>query len=90
MTEVQPLIAPLVDLAHTDQYGIDGDVVTWEEGNATWWVFVLVVLPVRDGVLTPMAAVVTVRQVSGERLRLWAVSRPTPWTPDLSLVSVQH
>lgn len=87
LSEVQPLIAPIVDLAHTDDYGIDGDVVTWEEQGATYWVFVLVVLPVRDGVLTPLASVITVRQLQGERLRLWAVSKPTPWTPDLSLVN---
>lgn len=87
MTEVQPLIAPLVDLAHTDNYGIDGDVVTWEQGDATWWTFVLVVLPDNQ---TPVAAVVTVRQLRGERLRLWHVSRPFHWTPDLSLISVQH
>lgn len=86
MTEVQPLIAPLVDLAHTDNYGIHGDVVSWEEQGAMWWVFVLVVLPDNK---EPTAAVVTVRQLSGQRLRLWSMSRPFLWTPDLSLVNRQ-
>lgn len=52
----------------------------------TWWVFVLVVLPDNK---EPVAAVVTVRQLRGERLRLWSMSRPLLWTQDLSLVNRQ-
>lgn len=58
-----PLRGASSPVAHTDQYGIDGDVVTWEEQGTTWWTFVLVVLPDNQ---TPVAAVVTVRQLRGE------------------------
>lgn len=34
MTEIQPPSFPLADLAHTDQYGIDGDVVGVRAGGA--------------------------------------------------------
>lgn len=85
--EVLPLITPIVDLAHTDNYGIDGDVITWEKNGSTWWTFVLVVLrPDRQ----PVASIVTVKQEAGERMRLWQMSAPFLWTPDISLIAEQH